>query len=211
MSTNPRCQRRPKWPQFEPHSFTTKVQNELHISYLCTVSNHTPTVASESTYHFDSFLSLLLLLLLQGLIISRRSGKDRPKCRAGQINGGQRVFYVYMGNQRAKACSDWHFACGKRDDLMILLLFFILFHSKGLLPCLLWWTSACFLWVVSPTADLIHITSNSNVNQCLPLSHAPPTYFPCIILLVEPSTSYVQELYIGLTPQIGLRAMPNAI
>jgi hypothetical protein len=63
MSTNPRCKQRPKWPQCELQPFATNVQKQLHISYSCTVFNHTPsssTVVSESTYLFGSFLFLLL-------------------------------------------------------------------------------------------------------------------------------------------------------
>jgi hypothetical protein len=44
-------------------------------------------------------------------------------------------FYVYMGNQRAKASSGWHLrACGKRDDLTISSIP-LFFHYGGSLAC----------------------------------------------------------------------------
>jgi hypothetical protein len=63
MSTNLRCKLRPKWPQSKLQPFATMLRRELHVSYLCTTFNHTPSlsaVVSEPTHHFGSFLSLSL-------------------------------------------------------------------------------------------------------------------------------------------------------
>lgn len=167
MSTNPRCKQRPKWPQFELG--TLRYQSAETSAYLVLVHYLQPhTELIDRTYHFGSFL-----LLFTTRLILTAFGQRSSKVPGWAGSMGPGFFYVYMGNQRARASSDWHFA-GNGNDFTILLSS-VLFHfaSECLLALVLWRVSACFFGAVPPTAGRIRITSNSNVNQCPPLFHLP--------------------------------------
>lgn len=209
MSTNPRCKQRPKWPQFELG--TLRYQSAETTAYLVLVHYLQPhTELIDRTYHFGSFL-----LLFTTRLILTAFGQRSSKVPGWAGSMGPGFFYVYMGNQRARASSDWHFA-GNGNDFTILLSS-VLFHfaSECLLACfgtladfgVLFWGSPTDCWPYSYNIKL----------ECEPVSTLVPLTTTAIFAIhhyfsVELSaTKHVHSP--DRTPQIELRAMPkpNAI
>lgn len=167
MSTNPRCKQRPKWPQFELG--TLRCQSAETTAYLVLVHYLQPhTELIDRTYHFGSFLLLFTTRLILTAFGQRSS---KVPGWAGPMGPG--FFYVYMGNQRARASSDWHFA-GNGNDFTILLSS-VLFHfaSECLLACfgtladfgVLFWGSPTDCWPYSYNVKL----------ECEPVSTLAPS------------------------------------
>jgi hypothetical protein len=108
--TNLRCKLRQKWPQCKLQPFATKLQKELHVSYLCTFFYHTPSssaVVFELTYYFGSFpfLSFTTRSIIFGVQakIAQSAGLGRSM--------GPKVFLCLYGKSASESVFRLAFVC----------------------------------------------------------------------------------------------------